>query len=59
MRAGKDVFAQRSQVTNYMGLEWMRRHLAKKGFLLNLFAGTNLEHIMKIIRLMRILPKNI
>ena len=31
IRAGKDVFAQRSQVTNYMGLEWMRRHLAQKG----------------------------
>ncbi|CBY17973.1 unnamed protein product [Oikopleura dioica] len=29
IRAGKDVFAQRSQVTNYMGLEWMRRHLAQ------------------------------
>ena len=31
--AGRDVFGQRSQVTNYMGLEWMRRHLAKKGIL--------------------------
>lgn len=28
MRAGKDIFAQRSQVTNFMGIEWMRRHLA-------------------------------
>jgi len=37
IRAGKDVFAQRSQVTNYMGLEWMRRHLAKKGKLYNIF----------------------
>ncbi|KAK1141763.1 glycine amidinotransferase, mitochondrial isoform X1 [Acipenser oxyrinchus oxyrinchus] len=27
MRAGRDIFAQRSQVTNYMGIEWMRRHL--------------------------------
>ncbi|XP_039260255.2 glycine amidinotransferase, mitochondrial-like [Styela clava] len=27
IRAGKDIFAQRSQVTNYMGIEWMRRHL--------------------------------
>lgn len=27
MRAGKDIFVQRSQVTNYMGIEWMRRHL--------------------------------
>ena len=32
IKAGRDVFGQRSQVTNYMGLEWMRRHLAKKGF---------------------------
>uniref|UniRef100_A0A2K5W7J8 Glycine amidinotransferase n=1 Tax=Macaca fascicularis TaxID=9541 RepID=A0A2K5W7J8_MACFA len=28
IRAGKDIFAQRSQVTNYLGIEWMRRHLA-------------------------------
>ncbi|XP_068169745.1 glycine amidinotransferase, mitochondrial-like [Antennarius striatus] len=28
MRAGRDIFVQRSQVTNYMGIEWMRRHLA-------------------------------
>lgn len=27
MRAGKDIFVQRSQVTNMMGIEWMRRHL--------------------------------
>ncbi|XP_077986231.1 glycine amidinotransferase, mitochondrial-like [Glandiceps talaboti] len=26
-RAGRDIFAQRSQVTNEMGIEWMRRHL--------------------------------
>ncbi|CAD5123702.1 DgyrCDS12022 [Dimorphilus gyrociliatus] len=31
IRAGRDVFAQRSQVTNYMGIEWMRRHLEGKG----------------------------
>lgn len=31
MRAGRDIFAQRSQVTNKMGIEWMRRHLAPKG----------------------------
>ncbi|XP_072022946.1 glycine amidinotransferase, mitochondrial-like [Amphiura filiformis] len=30
MRAGKDIFAQRSQVTNNMGIEWMRRHLGDK-----------------------------
>ncbi|KAG5275065.1 hypothetical protein AALO_G00143170 [Alosa alosa] len=28
IRAGTDIFVQRSQVTNYMGIEWMRRHLA-------------------------------
>ncbi|XP_043529908.1 glycine amidinotransferase, mitochondrial [Chiloscyllium plagiosum] len=28
MRAGRDIFVQRSQVTNYLGIEWMRRHLA-------------------------------
>lgn len=28
IRAGRDIFAQRSQVTNFMGIEWMRRHLA-------------------------------
>ncbi|XP_034428997.1 glycine amidinotransferase, mitochondrial [Hippoglossus hippoglossus] len=27
IRAGTDIFVQRSQVTNYMGIEWMRRHL--------------------------------
>ncbi len=26
-RAGRDVFAQRSNVTNLMGIEWLRRHL--------------------------------
>ncbi|XP_072042845.1 glycine amidinotransferase, mitochondrial-like [Amphiura filiformis] len=30
IRAGKDIFAQRSQVTNNMGIEWMRRHLGDK-----------------------------
>uniref|UniRef100_G1T784 Glycine amidinotransferase n=1 Tax=Oryctolagus cuniculus TaxID=9986 RepID=G1T784_RABIT len=28
IRAGRDIFVQRSQVTNYLGIEWMRRHLA-------------------------------
>jgi len=47
IRAGKDVFAQRSQVTNYMGLEWMRRHLAQKGIKLHLvsFKDPNPMHI--------------
>ncbi|XP_039269638.2 glycine amidinotransferase, mitochondrial-like isoform X2 [Styela clava] len=30
MRAGKDIFVQRSQVTNRMGIEWMRRHLGSE-----------------------------
>ncbi|XP_072032964.1 glycine amidinotransferase, mitochondrial-like [Amphiura filiformis] len=30
IRAGKDIFVQRSQVTNNMGIEWMRRHLGDK-----------------------------
>jgi len=30
IRMGYDVFAQRSQVTNFMGIEWMRRHLKRK-----------------------------
>ncbi|XP_065059414.1 glycine amidinotransferase, mitochondrial-like [Rhopilema esculentum] len=27
MRAGRDIFAQRSQVTNYEGIKWLQRHL--------------------------------
>lgn len=27
MRCGRDIFAQRSHVTNAMGIEWLRRHL--------------------------------
>jgi len=30
MRVGTDIFVQRSQVTNQMGIEWMRRHLGDK-----------------------------
>ncbi|XP_002733398.1 glycine amidinotransferase, mitochondrial-like [Saccoglossus kowalevskii] len=30
MRAGRDIFAQRSQVTNYSGIEWVKRHLGHK-----------------------------
>ena len=29
-RIGKDLFVQRSQVTNDFGIEWMRRHLGPK-----------------------------
>jgi glycine amidinotransferase len=32
IRFGKDIFGQRSQVTNFMGIEWMRRHLEPKGY---------------------------
>jgi len=35
MRAGRDIFVQRSQVTNKMGIEWMRRHLEPKGIKLH------------------------
>ena len=47
MRVGRDMFGQRSQVTNYMGLEWMRRHVAKKGIKLHLvtFKDPNPMHI--------------
>lgn len=30
IRFGYDVFGQRSQVTNTMGIEWLRRHLKRK-----------------------------
>lgn len=29
MRCGRDIFVQRSHVTNLMGVEWMRRHLGE------------------------------
>jgi glycine amidinotransferase len=32
MRFGKDIFGQRSFVTNEFGIEWVRRHLKPKGF---------------------------
>ncbi|CAH8481025.1 unnamed protein product [Schistosoma guineensis] len=31
IRAGRDIFAQRSQVTNLSGIEWVRRHLEPRG----------------------------
>ncbi|CAH1779734.1 unnamed protein product [Owenia fusiformis] len=31
IRAGTDIFVQRSQVTNDFGIEWVRSHLAPKG----------------------------
>jgi len=31
IRAGKDLFVQRSQVTNMAGIRWVREHLAPKG----------------------------
>lgn len=47
IRAGRDVFAQRSQVTNFMGIEWMRRHLAPKGIRVHTvsFTDPNPMHI--------------
>ncbi|XP_071503024.1 glycine amidinotransferase, mitochondrial-like [Diadema antillarum] len=30
MRAGRDIFVQRSQVTNMFGIEWMKRHLGNR-----------------------------
>lgn len=30
IRFGFDIFGQRSQVTNHMGIEWLRRHLKRK-----------------------------
>ena len=29
-RIGRDIFTQRSQVTNQFGIEWMRRHLGEE-----------------------------
>lgn len=31
VRAGTDIFGQRSHVTNQAGIEWLRRHLAPRG----------------------------
>ncbi|TPP59138.1 Glycine amidinotransferase mitochondrial [Fasciola gigantica] len=31
IRAGRDIFGQRSQVTNLAGIEWVRRHLEPRG----------------------------
>lgn len=30
VRCGQDIFCQRSQVTNLLGIEWLRRHLGDK-----------------------------
>ncbi|XP_020609654.1 glycine amidinotransferase, mitochondrial-like isoform X2 [Orbicella faveolata] len=32
IRAGRDIFVQRSQVTNNLGIEWMSRHLGERGY---------------------------
>nr|XP_039273360.1 glycine amidinotransferase, mitochondrial-like isoform X2 [Styela clava] len=47
MRAGKDIFAQPSQVTNFMGIEWMKRHLEPKGYKIHIvtFKNANPMHI--------------
>ncbi|XP_071476328.1 glycine amidinotransferase, mitochondrial-like [Diadema antillarum] len=47
MRAGRDIFVQRSQVTNMFGIEWMKRHLADRGYHLHVlsFDDPNPMHI--------------
>lgn len=30
VRCGRDIFAQRSHVTNHVGIEWLRRHLRRE-----------------------------
>ena len=32
MRCGRDLFVQKSNVTNAMGIEWLRRHLSDRGY---------------------------
>jgi glycine amidinotransferase len=32
MRCGRDLFVTRSNVTNGMGIEWLRRHLSDRGY---------------------------
>ncbi|XP_067941347.1 glycine amidinotransferase, mitochondrial-like isoform X2 [Watersipora subatra] len=47
IRAGWDIFAQRSQVTNMQGIDWMRRHLEPRGFRIHTlqFKDPNPMHI--------------
>ncbi|XP_064652209.1 glycine amidinotransferase, mitochondrial-like [Lineus longissimus] len=47
VRAGRDIFAQKSQVTNDMGIDWLERHLAPKGIRVHrlTFADSNPLHI--------------
>ncbi|XP_046856983.1 glycine amidinotransferase, mitochondrial-like isoform X2 [Xenia sp. Carnegie-2017] len=47
MRCGRDLFVQRSQVTNYFGIEWMQRHLGPKGYRIHTlsFKDPNPMHI--------------
>lgn len=47
MRAGRDLFVQKSQVTNDFGIEWMSRHLADRGYRVHKlsFVDSNPLHI--------------
>lgn len=47
IRAGRDIFGQRSQVTNFLGIEWLRRHLAPRGIRVHTinFVDPNPMHI--------------
>ncbi|XP_078360526.1 glycine amidinotransferase, mitochondrial-like [Oculina patagonica] len=47
IRAGRDIFVQRSQVTNNLGIEWMSRHLGERGYRVHKlsFADPNPMHI--------------
>ncbi|MCX4246692.1 hypothetical protein [Paraliomyxa miuraensis] len=46
-RFGRDVFIQRSHVTNDMGIDWLRRHLEPRGYRLHRieFEDYRAEHI--------------
>jgi glycine amidinotransferase len=46
IRCGKDIFVQKSQVTNSFGIEWLRRHLGDEYTIHELkFADTHPMHI--------------
>lgn len=55
VRAGTDIFAQPSQVTNLAGIEWMRRHLAPRGIRVHevRFRGERPMHIDTTFSLVR------
>jgi len=43
LRCGKDVFGQHSLATNLSGIEWVRRHLAPRGFRVHTLQFNNLK----------------